>query len=203
MVEAELSRLRSAGDSQSSSGCQTLRKPIRQAIEISEAPISTIQGLTKFEIRNCGTGKGNAADQDRGPYLDHAAKAGERPDQPERHDQREERQLPPDHGAEQIGIEAGDAGETRDRRAERAKCDRRGIGDQRQPGRRERREAKTDQDRARHRDRRAETGRALEERAERKCDQQQLQPPVARDAADRLRQDVRTRPSRPSAGRER
>ena len=77
-----------------------------------------------------------------------------------------------------------------DRRAERAECDRRGIGDQRQPGRRERREAKTDQDRARYRDRRTEAGCALEKRAERKCDQQKLQSPVARHAADRPRQDV-------------
>src|SRR5690348_14234572 len=57
MVLAESSRLRSAGDSQSVSGCQILRKPIRQAIDISEAPMSTIQGLMKLEIRNCGTAK--------------------------------------------------------------------------------------------------------------------------------------------------
>src|SRR5258708_12870572 len=57
MVPAESSRLRSAGDSQSVSGCQILRKPIRQAIETSEAPMSTIQGLMKLEIRNCGTAK--------------------------------------------------------------------------------------------------------------------------------------------------
>src|SRR5260370_6288663 len=57
MVPAESSRLRSAGDSQGVSGCQILRKPIRQAIDTSEAPISTIQGLMKLEIRNCGTAK--------------------------------------------------------------------------------------------------------------------------------------------------
>src|SRR6185437_12408836 len=55
IVAAESSRPRNAGDSQSSLGCQTFKKPIRQAIEMSEAPISTIQGLMKFEIRNCGT----------------------------------------------------------------------------------------------------------------------------------------------------
>ena len=49
--------VRSAGDSHSVLGCQILRKPIRQAIEISEAPMSTIQGLMKLEIRNCGTAK--------------------------------------------------------------------------------------------------------------------------------------------------
>ena len=38
-------------------GRQRRKKPMRQAMEISAAPISTIQGLTKFEIRNCGTAK--------------------------------------------------------------------------------------------------------------------------------------------------
>ena len=107
----------SAGEVQISFGCQTLRKPIRQAIEISEAPMSTIQGLMKFEIRNCGIANETPRDQDRRPDLLHAAPAGEGPDQPERHDQREERQLPPDHRAEQEGIEAGDA-----RRGPRSAC---------------------------------------------------------------------------------
>src|SRR5262245_34345436 len=57
MVAAESSRLRRAGDSHSSLGCQTFRKPIRQAIEMSEAPMSTIHGLMKLEIRNCGIAK--------------------------------------------------------------------------------------------------------------------------------------------------
>src|ERR1044072_8118867 len=51
---ADSSLLRSAGDSQSSFGRHTLRKPIRHAIEISEAPMSTIHGLMKFEMRYCG-----------------------------------------------------------------------------------------------------------------------------------------------------
>src|SRR5882724_10158291 len=54
IVAAESSRLRSAGDVQMRLGCQICRKPIRHAIEISDAPMSTIQGLMKFEIRNCG-----------------------------------------------------------------------------------------------------------------------------------------------------
>jgi|SRR5229473_2154536 hypothetical protein len=55
MVEAESSCVRKAGDFQISFGCQILRNPMRNAIEISEAPMSTIQGLTKLEIRNWGT----------------------------------------------------------------------------------------------------------------------------------------------------
>src|SRR5262245_35783409 len=54
MVAAESSWLRSAGDVQTRLGCQTFRKAMRQAIEISDAPMSTIHGLMKFEIRNCG-----------------------------------------------------------------------------------------------------------------------------------------------------
>src|SRR5665213_979873 len=51
----ELSAERSAAEVQTTSGDQTLRNSTRHAIEISEAPMSTIHGLTKFEIRYCGT----------------------------------------------------------------------------------------------------------------------------------------------------
>src|SRR5260370_33286130 len=54
IVSAESSRPRSLGDSHSSFGCHTCRKPIRQAIEMREAPMSTIHGLMKFDIRNVG-----------------------------------------------------------------------------------------------------------------------------------------------------
>src|SRR5690242_15774922 len=57
MVPAESSWCLSAGEVQSSAGCQTFKNRMRQAMEISEAPISTIQGLMKFEIRNCGIAK--------------------------------------------------------------------------------------------------------------------------------------------------
>src|SRR4051812_18476391 len=53
-VAAESSLVRKAGESHSCFGRQTLRKRMRHAIEISDAPMSTIQGLIKFEIRNCG-----------------------------------------------------------------------------------------------------------------------------------------------------
>src|SRR6202012_3431120 len=57
IVSVDTSRPRSAGDNQSCFGCHTLRNRIRQPIEISEAPMSTIQGLMKFEITNCGIAK--------------------------------------------------------------------------------------------------------------------------------------------------
>src|SRR5215467_432948 len=54
---AESSRRRSAGDVQICFGDHTCRNSARQAMEISEAPMSTIHGLIKFEIKNCGTAK--------------------------------------------------------------------------------------------------------------------------------------------------
>jgi len=77
--------------------------------------------------------KGRAGDQDGRPNLS-CAPGRERPHHPERHDQREQRQLPADHRAEDIGIEPGDRGKALDRRAERAEGDGCGVGDQRQAG---------------------------------------------------------------------
>ncbi len=54
-------------------GCQTLRNRIRQPIEISEAPISTIQGLMKFEITNCGTANETPVTRIAGQTVLHAA----------------------------------------------------------------------------------------------------------------------------------
>src|ERR1700752_3761140 len=56
-VAADSSRVRSAGESHSSLGRHTLRKPMSTAIETSDAPMSTIHGLMKFEIRYCGIAK--------------------------------------------------------------------------------------------------------------------------------------------------
>src|SRR5882757_4235230 len=57
IVAAESSWLRSAGEAQIFFGCQTCRRRTKQAIEIKDAPMSTIQGLIKFEIKNWGIAK--------------------------------------------------------------------------------------------------------------------------------------------------
>src|SRR5215813_15458480 len=57
MVAAESSWVRSAGEVHSVFGFQIFRNPNRQAMEISDAPMSTIQGLMKLEIRYWGTAK--------------------------------------------------------------------------------------------------------------------------------------------------
>ena len=54
----------------------------------------------------------------------------------------------------------------------------------------ERLESQTHQDGRSHGDRRAESGRALEERAEAERNQQQLQPAIVRNAGDALLQDL-------------
>ncbi len=57
MEAMESSRLRRAGEVQISLGRQTCRKRMRQPIETSEATMSTIQGLMKFDTRYCGMAK--------------------------------------------------------------------------------------------------------------------------------------------------
>ena len=130
----------------------------------------------------------HAGDEHRRPDLLHAAPSGVRRDQPERHDQREDRQLSSDHRAQRAEIESRHALQRDDRRAERAERDRRRVGDQRQRRRLERRKAEADENRAGHRDRRSESGRALEERAEAKRDEQKLKSSISRDARDRALQ---------------
>src|SRR3569623_2816550 len=57
MLAADSSWVRSAAEVQIFLGCQILRNAISAPIEISDAPMSTIHGLMKLEIRNCGTAK--------------------------------------------------------------------------------------------------------------------------------------------------
>src|ERR1700732_1313119 len=54
IVAADSSLPRNAGDSQSTFGCQTFRNRMRQPIEISDAPISTIHGLMELDVTNGG-----------------------------------------------------------------------------------------------------------------------------------------------------
>ena len=87
-------------------------------------------------------------------------------------------------------IEPGDGGQRDHRRAQRAEGHRGGVGDQRQAGGRERREAQPDQHGGADGHRRAEAGRTLEEGAEAEGDEQELQPAVVGDVADAALEDV-------------
>src|ERR1700730_9126784 len=57
IVAAESSRLRNAGEVHSSRGWQIQKNPIRHAMQISEAPISTMYACGKLDISYCGTSK--------------------------------------------------------------------------------------------------------------------------------------------------
>ena len=132
--------------------------------------------------------KAQPGHENRRPDLDHPAKAGKGPDEPEGHQDREERQLPADHPRELLQVEPADCRQRDHRRTQCAIGHRRSVGDQRQPGRGERREAQADENRGGHRNRRTETRGAFEEGAEAKRNQQQLQAPVVGDVGDAVLQ---------------
>ena len=71
------------------------------------------------------------------------------------------------------------AAERRDRNAERSERDRRGVGDERQRRGHDRLEAEAGEHRGGDRDRRAEAGDALDQRAETERDQHDLDAPIA------------------------
>ncbi|MCY1523939.1 hypothetical protein D9M68_588530 [compost metagenome] len=94
------------------------------------------------------------------------------------------------HGADLEGVDAGHLAGDDDRDAQGAEGHRRGVGDQAQPRRIERVEAKADEQGGGNGHRRAEAGRALQEGTEGEADQQYLQALVVGDgqhrAADHL-----------------
>ena len=97
-------------------------------MEMSEAPISTIHGLMKFE-KDCGMAKET-------PVTKIAGHTSFMPRYPANGDEREERQLPTNHRAQKKRIEAGDTRKTCDRCTECAVRNGRGVGDKREAGRR-------------------------------------------------------------------
>ena len=166
IVATDSSLPRSTGDSHSTLGCQTLRKRMRQPIEIKEAPISTIQGLIKFEMTNCGTANEIPVTRVAGqtsfmPFQPANAHTTQNGTISEKIGNCLPTMAPNRNGSIPVTVARPWIGGT-----ERAEGDRRGIGDQRQAGGGERRETETDQDRAGHRDRRTEARRAFKERAE-------------------------------------
>jgi hypothetical protein len=125
-----------------------------------------------------------AGHEARWPHAHHAAPANLGCDQPERNDEREERQLASHHCAQVEQIEPGQRGERHQRNAEGAECDRSGVADQREFGGFERLEAKADHQRAADRDGGAESRRAFDERAETECEQQRLHAAITGHSGD-------------------
>ncbi len=127
-------------------------------------------------------GKASAGDEKRRPDLGHPPEAGEGPNQPERDDDREERQDAPGLRAESKKRQPRHPLEGDHRRAQGPEGHGGGVGDERQPGGGERAEPEADEDRGRDGHGSPEPGRALEEGAEAKGDEEELQPAVARYA---------------------
>ncbi len=119
-----------------------------------------VGGLVGQEVRRdeLRDGERVPADQRGGPGLpDPAAPVDHQ------HEQRQERGLPPDHRAELVRVQAGDLAEGGDRHRDRAERDRRGVGDQRDGGRAQRREPDGQQHHGGDRDGRAEPGQRLQQ----------------------------------------
>ena len=140
--------VRAAPRSSTIRGCQTLRKQRQAAIETSAATTSTSHGPWKFETRNCGTAKRRR--RPGSPARPRACR-GSREGQISQNGTINEKNgsCRPTMALSVEQVEPGDAGQRDDRRAERAEGHRRGVGDQRQAGGGERREAQADQHRAR------------------------------------------------------
>ena len=178
-----------AGLISSSAGFQNRISTTSATIDTAALTMSTSHGPWKLLIRNCTIAKVAPAVRQAGHTSTHPPPADLRRDQPERDDQREERQLAADHRAELLQVEAGQRRQRDERNAERSEGDRRGVADQRELGGLERLEAEPDQQPAADRHRRAEAGRALDEGAEAEGDQQRLDAAIARDAGDLPLQD--------------
>ncbi len=95
----------------------------------------------------------------------------------------------PDFGAQCLQRQAGDARQGDERCADGTERNRRGVGDKRNGCCLERRKAETGEHGGRHRHGRAESGRPLEEGAERKGDQQRLQARISGETAYRVADD--------------
>ena len=108
------------------------------------------------------------------PHAEHSAPAGLRPHDPERNDEREERELPADHLREGKFVDAGDFAQRNDRCAERAERDGCGVGDERESRGGERLEAELNENGCGHGDGCAEAGCAFKEGTEGERDEDDL-----------------------------
>jgi len=125
-------------------------------------------------------GKGSTGDQQNRPERRQGPAPAVDADHIERQDQCDQRQLPPDHLPERHVRQMGHLAEHRDGNAEGAEGDGRGVKDEREGQRLERREADQDQHGTRDCDRRSETGDSFEEGAEAEADDDEHDPAVVR-----------------------
>ena len=136
-----------------------------------------------------GDPEAQACDQCGGPGFFDAFDAVHHEHQPERHEDRQERQLSTGHGANLERVDAGYLARHNHRNPQCAKGDRRGVGDQAQARGVQRVQAQADQQRGGDRHGRAETCRPLKERTEAEGNQQHLQALVIGNGHDRAADD--------------
>ena len=134
--------------------------------------------------------EGERAGRDGRQHLGRALEPRHNNDHVGRNDDGDQAAQPTGHGAQRVRREPGDVPQRSHRNAERPEGDRRGVGDQADERRVERREAEPGQHRRGHRHRRAEPGRALDEGAEREADEHGLQAAVIGESADGVLDDL-------------
>ncbi len=118
------------------------------------------------------------------PYFHHLLAAGHGPDEPEGHDEGEDRQLPSHHGAEGHFRKSRHLGQGDDGDAEGAVGDGRRVADEGQAGCLEGPEAEADEHGSGNGDRRAEARSTFDEGAEAEADEEQLDAAVIGDPGD-------------------
>ena len=162
---------------------------MRARMEEAAEMTSTSHGPWKLDIRNWGMAKAAPAASRAGqtsiiPLKPVKAQTSQKGTRMEK-----KGKLPPDHGAQLVDLDAGDAGQGDDRRSKRSEGHGGRVGDERQSGSGQRAETEADEDGRGHGDGGAEAGRSLEKRTEGKGDEEELQPPVPRDSRQAFLKD--------------
>jgi hypothetical protein len=133
-------------------------------------------------------GEGDPDHERDGPGLAGATLAVDEDHQQQRDEQREQRGLAADVGADLLVRDAGQGTGGDDRGADRAEGDGRGVGQQHDDGGADRREAQRHQHDAGDRHRSAEAGERLQQAAEAEGDDDRLHPRVVREHVERRAQ---------------
>jgi len=135
-------------------------------------------------------GKADSGGEGCWPNAKHTAKSRHGTDDPERNEQRKERQLATDHFGEGQFVDARYALQGDDRGAKRAKGHGCRIGDERQSRGSQRLKAQLDQHCGRHSDRRTESCGTFEECTEGEGNQDHLDARIRRNSSQAAAQDI-------------
>ena len=151
--------------------------------------ISVSCAFRKFDTVNCVPAKTTPQTAAAGKMARSALPSEHHHDQVGRNEERDRRADAADAGAQAVEGKTGSGGEGGDGDGDRAERHRRGVRQQADGRRAERRHSQARQHRARHRDGSAESRRAFHECAECESDEQRLQARIARQVSDRIFED--------------